>query len=110
MIGTVMFSRTLLAALIFSAHFAFAAEPDFAVRPWNRDVIYFALLDRFFDGDPANNVPPGSDPKDFFELLQIIDKLMVGLIAFEQNRHPRGVGRTAQFNLVRIKDCRLRHA
>lgn len=31
-------------------------------RPWNRDIIYFALTDRFFDGDPANNVPPGSDP------------------------------------------------
>ncbi len=62
MIGTAMFSRTLLAALIFSAHFAFATEPDFAVRPWNRDVIYFALLDRFFDGDPSNDEPAGSDP------------------------------------------------
>ena len=31
-------------------------------RPWNEDVIYFALTDRFFDGDPDNNVPPGSDP------------------------------------------------
>ena len=31
-------------------------------RPWNHDVIYFALTDRFLDGDPANNVPAGSDP------------------------------------------------
>ncbi len=31
-------------------------------RPWNEDVIYFALTDRFLDGDPANNVPAGSDP------------------------------------------------
>jgi glycosidase len=31
-------------------------------RPWSDDVIYFAMTDRFFDGDPANNVPPGSDP------------------------------------------------
>jgi alpha-amylase len=31
-------------------------------RPWNKDVIYFALTDRFLDGDPENNVPAGSDP------------------------------------------------
>lgn len=29
---------------------------------WNEDVIYFALTDRFLDGDPENNVPPGSEP------------------------------------------------
>ena len=57
-----MFSRTLLIALLFRAGITFAVEPDFAERPWSLDVIYFALLDRFFDGDPANNVPAGSDP------------------------------------------------
>ncbi len=31
-------------------------------RPWNEEVIYFALTDRFFDGDSANNRPVGSDP------------------------------------------------
>lgn len=31
-------------------------------RPWTEDVIYFALTDRFADGDPSNNVPKGSDP------------------------------------------------
>ncbi len=31
------------------------------VRPWNHEVLYFAPTDRFFDGDPENNVPPGSD-------------------------------------------------
>lgn len=31
-------------------------------RPWTDDVIYFAMTDRFSDGDPANNVPPGCDP------------------------------------------------
>ncbi|HKK19743.1 MAG TPA: alpha-amylase family glycosyl hydrolase [Opitutales bacterium] len=31
-------------------------------RPWNEDVIYFVMTDRFFDGDPANNRPAGSDP------------------------------------------------
>jgi glycosidase len=39
---------------------AFAQEAP--TRPWNDDVIYFALTDRFFDGDPDNNLPPGSDP------------------------------------------------
>ncbi|WP_367870868.1 alpha-amylase family glycosyl hydrolase [Luteolibacter sp. Populi] len=31
-------------------------------RPWTEEVMYFALTDRFHDGDPANNVPEGSDP------------------------------------------------
>ncbi|MEP4077881.1 alpha-amylase family glycosyl hydrolase [Haloferula sp.] len=31
-------------------------------RPWSEDVIYFAMTDRFHDGDPTNNRPPGSDP------------------------------------------------
>ena len=57
-----MFSRTLLIVLTASAGFAFAEEPGPAARPWNRDVIYFALIDRFFDGDPTNDEPAGSDP------------------------------------------------
>lgn len=28
---------------------------------WEEDVIYFMMTDRFFDGDPANNVPAGAD-------------------------------------------------
>ncbi len=36
-----------------------AQEPP--ARPWNQDVIYFALTDRFSDGDPTNNIPAGSD-------------------------------------------------
>ena len=31
-------------------------------RPWSDDVIYFAMTDRFSDGDPANNTPAGCDP------------------------------------------------
>ncbi|MBB3209210.1 pullulanase/glycogen debranching enzyme [Rhodopirellula rubra] len=31
-------------------------------RPWNEDVIYFAMTDRFCDGDKTNNIPAGSDP------------------------------------------------
>lgn len=38
------------------------ATPVALGRPWSDDVIYFALTDRFYDGDPANNVPAGSDP------------------------------------------------
>ena len=37
------------------------AQHDIA-RPWDQDVIYFALTDRFFDGDTSNNRPPESDP------------------------------------------------
>jgi glycosidase len=31
-------------------------------RPWSEDVMYFVMTDRFFDGDAANNTPPGCDP------------------------------------------------
>ncbi|WP_424316893.1 alpha-amylase family glycosyl hydrolase [Haloferula sp.] len=33
-----------------------------SARPWSEDVIYFVMTDRFYDGDVANNQPPGSDP------------------------------------------------
>jgi glycosidase len=35
------------------------------LRLWNEDVIYFAVTDRFHDGDPENNQPPDSDPVIF---------------------------------------------
>jgi alpha-amylase len=35
---------------------------DWIDRPWKDDVIYFLMTDRFHDGDPENNSPPGSDP------------------------------------------------
>ncbi len=31
-------------------------------RPWSDDVIYFAMTDRFYNADPSNDVPAGSDP------------------------------------------------
>ncbi len=48
-------------AMIVSASGTWAVEgrPD---RPWTDDVIYFVMTDRFFDGDPSNNIPEGSDP------------------------------------------------
>lgn len=32
-------------------------------RKWTEETIYFALIDRFYDGDPFNNRPIGSDPE-----------------------------------------------
>lgn len=59
-----------LAMLLASSAIGIAQDaipaPD---RPWNRDVIYFAMTDRFCDGDPDNNVPVGSDP-DLFDATQ----------------------------------------
>ena len=56
-------------AILFAglmSHFAFvnawAEVPDWQHRPWNRDLIYFVMTDRFLDGDPQNNRPAGSDP------------------------------------------------
>ncbi len=39
-----------------------AQVPPLEHRPWNRDLVYFAMTDRFRDGDPANNRPAGSAP------------------------------------------------
>ena len=49
-----MLLKTLLivASLVLGSH----------ARPWSDDVIYFAMTDRFSDGDPANNTPVGCDP------------------------------------------------
>ncbi|MGH8047202.1 MAG: alpha-amylase family glycosyl hydrolase, partial [Chthoniobacterales bacterium] len=51
--------RGFFAALLLVPLLHGRAAPE---RPWNQDIIYFALTDRFFDGDAANNVPAGSDP------------------------------------------------
>lgn len=42
-------------------------------RPWVDDVIYFVLTDRFYDGDPENNVPPGCDPTLYDGMLKNIN-------------------------------------
>ena len=34
-------------------------------RPWSDDVMYFAMTDRFSDGDLSNNTPVGCDPALF---------------------------------------------
>ncbi len=49
-----MFPKTLLIACL--------ATLTAQARPWTDDVIYFAMTDRFCDGDESNNVPVNSDP------------------------------------------------
>lgn len=53
------FSSVLCLSLLAASALA---QPSGLSRPWSEDIIYFALLDRFHDGDPANNRPSGSDP------------------------------------------------
>ena len=47
--------RLAAIVLFIAAPWSFAAGQALVERSWNRDVIYFALIDRFFDGDPAND-------------------------------------------------------
>jgi alpha-amylase len=47
-------------------------------RPWTDDVIYFVMTDRFHDGDPANNQPPGRDPALFDPQQKDISRYMGG--------------------------------
>ena len=51
----------LLAGSLLGAVLSASAAPPIS-RLWNEDIIYFALTDRFYDGDPANDLPAGSDP------------------------------------------------
>lgn len=53
-----MISFSLRCGLFFTLMLAATA----GARPWSEDVIYFVMTDRFHDGDPSNNQPPGSDP------------------------------------------------
>lgn len=49
-----------------------------AARPWTDEVMYFALTDRFRDGDPSNNTPAGCDPSLFDPAQQDINRYMGG--------------------------------
>lgn len=57
--GTLLTYRSVLFKSLLLA-LSWVATAD--ARPWSDDVIYFAMTDRFHDGDPSNNVPDGSDP------------------------------------------------
>ena len=62
------------AGLLISITVASATAENFQDRPWTHDVMYFALTDRFFDGDSANDVPGGSDPALYDRTQQDIGK------------------------------------
>ena len=63
---------TALAIGLTLAHAAIGASaPE---RPWNEDVIYFAMTDRFLDGDPTNNIPADSAPSLFDPTQKDISK------------------------------------
>ncbi len=53
--------RPVLCLFPFLNAIVVLAEPALS-RAWNEEVIYSVLTDRFADGDPANDVPRGSDP------------------------------------------------
>ena len=61
-------TRTLIASAA-AALFALASGPaaaQTALGPVTaRDTVYQILTDRFFDGDPSNNIPPGSPAQIF---------------------------------------------
>jgi glycosidase len=46
----------------FAAMTCVAPAQDAVKRYWNQDVVYFVLIDRFFDGDDSNNVPEDCSP------------------------------------------------
>ncbi len=64
----------LLSALATVSVPAGTRAAPLAARPWNQDVIYFALTDRFYDGDPENDVPAGSDPALYDHAQTNIDR------------------------------------
>ena len=59
-------------------------------RPWSDDVMYFMMTDRFNDGDPANDVPAGSDPALFDPHQKDISRYLGGDL--------RGVEKALQAN------------
>lgn len=42
-------------------------------RSWQDEVIYFMMTDRFYDGDPSNNVPEGCDPATYDPKQENVD-------------------------------------
>lgn len=57
-----------MAALAITSH----------ARPWSDDVMYFVMTDRFMDGDPTNNSPPGCDPALYDPHQKDISRYMGG--------------------------------
>jgi glycosidase len=57
-----MFIRSLNLMITFAALTCVVSAQNAVKRFWNQDVVYFVLIDRFFDGDPSNNVPEDCSP------------------------------------------------
>ncbi|HMV99692.1 MAG TPA: alpha-amylase family glycosyl hydrolase, partial [Acidobacteriota bacterium] len=71
----------------------------YKTRKWNQDIIYFLLIDRFMDGDPGNNIPPGSDPELYDTAQKNLDRYhggdLRGLELALQNNYFTDLGVTA---------------
>jgi glycosidase len=68
-----MIAQPLFLSLLF-VYAAASPSVSAADRAWTDEVIYFALTDRFLDGDPANNIPEGSEPDLFDPRRQDINR------------------------------------
>src|SRR5436190_1307770 len=94
-----IFRLSLAFPILAAAHSCMAGEPSYKERPWVQDVVYSVLTDRFYDGDPSNNVPAGSDPALFDQSQQDINKYhggdLRGLEIALQNGYFRDLGVTA---------------
>lgn len=70
-----MSTRPAVVNLLFAAITAISATAsEEKERPWNHEIIYSVLLDRFFDGDSSNNVPAGSDASLHDKTQQDVNK------------------------------------
>lgn len=70
-----MFNRAAVVTVLLSTITAIPAiASEQTPRPWNHEIVYSVLIDRFFDGDPANNVPSGSDPALHDKTQQDVNK------------------------------------
>ena len=96
----------LFLGLILRPGFCAASGPE---RPWVTDVIYFALLDRFLDGNPHNNVPKGSDPNLFDRGRKNIDLYhggdLAGLGLALENNYFTNLGVTAIWITPPVKNA-----
>lgn len=74
-LAELMFLRYVAAISLFVPLAAFSAEAPAPIdRPWNHEIVYSVLIDRFFDGDSNNNVPSGSDPELHDKTQQDVNK------------------------------------
>ncbi|NNM30245.1 MAG: hypothetical protein HKO57_12050 [Akkermansiaceae bacterium] len=67
--------KSALVSLIFiAAGIAGNGRAGAEERAWSDDIIYFAMTDRFFDGDAGNNVPRGSEAQLYDRAQRDLDR------------------------------------